>query len=352
MMKKGFVKGKVLLKSLSKFWIYLGTIPIIFELINFYFSEISIPNFINWKLSAFLFVVFFIISYVVEFYKEKNKSENEKIIYILKQKEKLTKNLSEKEKVIYEERIKNKEWEIAISTLKNKSLLKENLIRRYSSSLPIILLQYGNQKVNNKSNKYITKELEQKYNVKSLGGSLKVIPPNKCPKNIKNGSDLKKWFHKNIRSKFKNATSVVSVLAILDLKNVYWKTDYDFKVRYYSTLGEVLGLNDIFSSKEIPELLSSENISVVEPILDGDVAFLCSSFLTDKEMKIIYQNQEVIESKLNFSLIDLANEDNILKVKNVMKKYFSVIVAERISKRINKEAKYWDDKLNRDRKNE
>ena len=349
-MEAKFFQRKIFLESFSKFWIYLGAIPLIPDIIKFYFPELNIPDFINWKLSVILFVFLYVVSYILTFFREQNKTENEKIVDILKEKEQLAKDLSEKEKAIYKERIKNKEWETVISTLKNKSLLKENLIRKYSSSLPIILLQYGNQKVNNKPQKCITEELENNYNVKSLGGSLKVIPPSHVPKNVKNGKDLKEWFNKKIQSKYKGASCVVSVLAILDLKNVYWKTDYDFKTRYYSTLGEVLGLDDIFSSEEISKLLSSENISIVEPILDGDIAFLCSTFLTDKEMKIIYKNQELIENELNYSLIDFANEDNIPKIKSVLKRYFPNVVANSISERINKEAKYWNNKLNKEKK--
>jgi len=292
-----YLQKKLLLKSFSKFWIYLGVIPVVPDLISFYFPSFNIPEFINWKLSVGLLIILYIISYVVEFNKSKKQEDNNKIITLLKEKEKLSQDLNAKEKAIFEERIKSKEWGVVINSLKNKSLSKENIIKKYTSDLSVILFQFGNQKIKNKKVSFISEELEKKYNAKSLGGSLKLIPPKNVPKHVKNGSDLKKWFDKNIQSKYKDSSCVISALGIIDLKNVYWKTDYPYKVRYYDTIGNVLGLDDIFESNEISKILSKENISVVEPVLDGDIAFLCSTFLSDKEMKIIYDNQIKIEKE-------------------------------------------------------
>lgn len=285
-----------------------------------------------------------IIPLILSFSEDKKEKENKTVLKLLKENQNIRQDLSEKEKKILIERMKNKEWEIAINSLKNKSLLKENLIRKYSNPLPIILFQYGNQKIKNKKNKFVTEKLEKKYNVKSLGGSLKVIPPNKVPKGIKNGSDLEKWFKNKIQSKYKESTCVISVLAIVDLKNVYWKSDYDFEVRHFKPIGKVLDLEDIFNKKEIPKLIASENVSVLEPIISGDIAFLTSNFLSDKELNIIYKNQEEIENKLgNPSLIQLSEEEIIKRLSKVLSKYFKNF--KHIANRINKEAKYWHNKL-------
>jgi hypothetical protein len=279
------------------------------------------------------------------------KDENKTVIDLLSEKDKLKSSLTESEKKLFESRIKNREWEIAIGSLKNKSLLKENLIRKYSLPLPIILFQYGNQKINKKNKKFISEELEKKYSIKSLGGSLKVIPPKKVPKNLKTGKDLEDWFYKKIQSKYKNASCVISVLAVLDLKNTYWKTDYNYDVRYYTPLGKALGLDDLFTSEEISKMMSVENISVLDPVLDGDLSFLCSFFLSDSEMKKLYSNQEEIERKTNLSLSDLAENKSISKIESALKVTFPNSY-KRIAKKINEKAKYWNERLNKKIENE
>jgi len=276
----------------------------------------------------------------------KKEKENIIVLNLLKENTIIRKDLSEKEKVFIQERTENKEWEKMISLLKNKSILKENLIKKYSNPLPLILFQYGNQKIANQNEKFITQELEKEYNVKSLGGSLKVIPPNKVPKEIKNGSDLKKWFEKKIQSKFRNSSCVIRVIAITDLKNVYWKSDYSYKLRYYTPLGDALNIDDIFNKNEIPSLLASENVSVLDPILSGDLYFLCSQFMSDKELKIIRDNQDKIEKYISYqSLDELANNNSISKISNSLKSHFNQY--SEIAKRINQEAKFWSEKLNK-----
>ena len=291
-----------------------------------------------------LIIIFTNLPQILSFWGDKDEKENETVFKLLIENTSLRKDVSQKEKDIISERTKNQEWENLISILKNKSLLKENLVRKYSNPLPIILFQYVNQKINNKAEKFITQKLEEEYNVKSLGGSLKVIPPNKVPKNIKNGVDLKKWFEKKIQSKFKNSSCVISVIAIADLKNVYWKSDYNFKVRYYTPLGDALKIDDIFNKNEIPSLLASENVSILDPILSGDLYFLCSQFMVDKELKILKDNQDEIERKISYtSLNELADVKIVNKISNAISKYFRD--SDEVAKRINKEAKFWKEKL-------
>lgn len=343
---KEYLNFKILKRSFSNLWMYLAFIIALFSLIRFYFPDIDLPLFLNWKLSILVFICFFIISYYQSYRKSLIKDENKTIIDLLKEKDNLSSSLTKKEKELFKSRIKNKEWEITLGSLKNKSLLKENLIRKYSDPLPIILFQYGNQKINKKNRKFISEELEKRYDIKSLGGSLKVIPPKKVPKNLKTGKDLGGWFHKKIQSKYKNASCVISVLAILDLKKTYWKTDYDFDVRYYTPLGKALGLDDLFTNEEISNMMGAENISVLDPILEGDLSFLCSFFLSDPEMKKLYSNQEKIEGRMNLSLSDLSDDKNIPKIKSALKPEFPNSY-KRISKKINEKAKYWDKKLNK-----
>lgn len=353
---------KILIKSISKLWIYLGLLPALLNFSSFYFPNLIIPKFISWKLSILIVIILFVIAYIIEYRKLKKellkeeenndliKSYKEREKELLKENEKLNKELGKKEKKFFNEIIKNKEWETVINSLKNKSLSKENIIKKYSSGLFIILFQYSNQKINNKNNSFIRNELEERYNVKSLGGALKVIPPKSVPKNIKNGEDLKNWFKKSIQSKYKNSSCIISVLGILDLKNVYWKNDYSYDTKY-KTIGSELGLDDIFESEEISKILSKENISVIEPILDGDIAFLCSLFLTDKEMKTIYENQIEIEKELNLSLIDLTYDYNSEKIKSIFSNYFNKKKSENITNRLITEAKYWHSKLLEESKN-
>ena len=324
-------------------------------------SIFSFACFVIYLVASFLYPVLpkiislipFIVStipLIISFFEGKKEKENKEFFELIVENKTLREDLSEKEREVFLERTKNKEWDLVINSLKNKSLLKENLIRKYSKPLPIILFQYGNQKINNKKEKFVTEKLEKEYNVRSLGGSLKVIPPNKVPKNVKNGQDLRKWFENKIQSKYEGSTCIISVLAIVDLKNVYWKTDYDYNVRYYTSLGKALSIEDIFQKDEIPKLLASENISVLDPVLSGDIAFLCSNFLSDKELNLVYKNQEEIERKMgNLSLMELSKEENIKKISISFSKYFKN--NQEISERIIKEANFWIGKLSRNGKN-
>ncbi len=249
---------------------------------------------------------------------------------------KIEEALSDKEKT-------EKDYSYVITSLKRKGISKENLVKKYSKPLPIIIFQYANQKVDGKNFKFIKTEIEKNYGSKNLGGALSIIPPSKVPKNLSTRKDLEEWFEKEIYSKYQNAKCIISLLAVIDLKNIYWKKDYDYETNY-KTIGEVLEIEDIFSIQTISEALALSQISIVDPIIAGDIGFLASRFMNDKDLKKIHDNQQKIEDTLkNPSLKDLATDSMLSNITTALSSYFDN--SEEISKQLISEAKFWVERL-------
>ena len=110
------------------------------------------------------------------------------------------------------------------------------------------------------------------------------------------------------------------------------------QVQYQTSMTIESLQNDVFKL--------TENVSVLDPILSGDLYFLCSQFMSDKELKIIRDNQDKIEKYISYqSLDELANNNSISKISNSLKSHFNQY--SEIAKRINQEAKFWSEKLNK-----
>jgi len=242
-----------------------------------------------------------------------------------------------------DQRKREKEKHHIIQSLKRSGLSTDKLIERYDKPLYSILISYATQvKPNSKGYyepyKFIQKELRQ-YNVKMLGGADLLIPPTKVPRWIKNKNDLQAWFEKEI---LKGRYCKLKFLILFDLrKKAFWNNyvPYNQKKPFNLTLGEVLGIEDLFTEEQI------NVIALSDIIRDGDIVWLASRLLNGKELEIIHKNQSFIEHALgNPSLRQLSSESIVQRLNDVFVQC-GIANADDVAKAIIDEAKFWISRL-------
>lgn len=289
-----------------------------------------------------MFVIDDIISWIVGKLMDKffsNKKENEELILLRNERLKLHDKINQLEN---EKENKEQEKKRFIDSLKRRGISTDKLIERYDKPLMAILISYASQKeINNKgscvSSSFLRAELE-KFNSKYLGGTDALIPPAKVPTWIKDQNDLKKWFEEEI---LKNRHCKIKFLTLIDLKKkTMWGKylPYEQKKPKHFSIGEVLDIDDIFTEEQI------NKISISQIIRDGDIGWLASSILPEKELDELLKNQKIIEKELgNLSLRELANDSQLSKIEEVLKPIISN--SQEVAKAIIEEAKYWEQKL-------
>lgn len=229
-----------------------------------------------------------------------------------------------------------------VGSLKRRSIATEKLIGQYHKPLNAILISYSSQyeDANGHTRKtHFIKDELARFNSKYLGGSDALIPPAAVPKSLKTQQDLRKWFEKEI---LKGRYCKIKFLVMFDLKkSAFWGVylPYVQKNPMNYTIGEVLKVEDVFTGKEIDRLAISEIID------SGDIAWLASTILSEKELEIILKNQKNIERSLgNPSLRILSDESIAPRLKKVLSKYLKK--TDEVTKAIIDEAKFWKEKLN------
>lgn len=252
------------------------------------------------------------------------------------EKEQLAENLSKAKET------HKKEQTRVIDSLKRRGLSVEKLIEKYDKPLNAILISYVTQKAPTttgyyKDTKFVREELKR-FNVKSIGGCVSLIPPSKVPPHIKDRKDLKEWFEKEI---LKGRFCKVPFLILFDLKkHAFWNTYLPYKQKkpFYHTIGESLSVEDLFTEKQI------NKIALSTVIKDGDITWFASSVLGESEVDIIIKNQAVIEKSLgNPSLRVLANNVTTAQLSKSLSPFLKK--PDDVAKAIIEEAKYWDSKL-------
>ena len=279
-----------------------------------------------------------------------NKKENGELILLRNERLKLHKkiNLLESENNIVnqnlskEKEIKEQEKKKFVDSLKRRGISTDKLIERYDKPLVAILISYASQKEINSNGSFVgssfLKTELKKYNSKYLGGTDALIPPANVPTWIKDQNDLKKWFEQDI---LKNRHCKIKFLTLIDLKKkTVWGTYLPYKQKKpkHFSIGEVLDIDDIFTEEQI------NKISISQIIRDGDIGWLTSSILSEKELDELLKNQKMIEKKLgNLSLREYADDTKLSKIEDVLKPIISK--PQEVAKAIIEEAKYWEQKL-------
>ncbi len=238
---------------------------------------------------------------------------------------------------------KEKERNRIIKALKRSGLSTDKLVEKYDNPLNAILISYATQVEQTKTGyytktKFLREELE-KYNAKNLGGADWVIPPAKVPLWIKNRHDLESWFEKDI---LRDRHCKLRYLILFDLKKkAFWKSyvPYTQKTPWNHTIGEVLGVEDLFTENQ------SFRIALDNIIKEGDIVWLASSVLSEHELDKLQRNQTTIEKNLGeMTLRDLSNKEAIIKLEPIFNE-LGINNPNEISKAIVEEAKFWYSRL-------
>ena len=257
------------------------------------------------------------------------------------------KRLEEKEKSIEkltrEQKKREKEKHRIIQSLKRSGLSTRKLVERYNRPLNTILISYMTQVEPTgtgyyKKCQFVKAELE-KYDAKYLGGGVSLIPPTKVPRRIRNGGDLKLWFEQEI---LKGRYCKLKFLILFDLgKEAFWHSYVPYEQRnpFHFTLGEVLGIEDLFTEEQI------NRIALGDIIRDGDIAWLASRLLSGTELEIIHSNQTLIENKLGKPSLREFADDNIVSKLSVALTEIGINNPDEVSKAIVNEAKFWHSRL-------
>lgn len=228
-----------------------------------------------------------------------------------------------------------------VDSLKRRSIATEKLIEQYHKPLNTILISYASQyeKVNGHTRKsHFIKEELARYNSKYLGGSDALIPPASVPKNLKIQEDLKQWFEKKI---LKGRYCKIKFLVLFDLrKAAFWGTylPYIQKNPMNHTIGEVLSVEDVFTSEQIDRLAISEIIN------SGDIAWLASAVISEKELDIILINQKRIEKAIGNPSLRILSDGSIKNnLIEILSKYIEN--ADEVAEAIIDEARFWRGKI-------
>ena len=300
-----------------------------------------------------MFIIDDIISWIVGKLMDKffsNKKENEELIQLRNERTELSQKVNELEgekdtiakTFIKEKETKEQEKKRFIDSMKRRGISVDKLIDRYDKPLMAILISYASQKEKNDKGNYINSsfirtELER-FNSKYLGGTDALIPPAKVPTWIKDQNDLKKWFEEEI---LKKRYCKIKFLTLIDLKKkTTWGKNlpYEQKKPKHFSIGEVLDIEDIFTEEQI------NKISINQIIRDGDIGWLSSSILSEKELDKLLKNQGLIEKNLgNPSLRELADDKKINQIEDKLKNIISK--PKEVAKAIVEEAKFWDKRL-------
>lgn len=186
---------------------------------------------------------------------------------------------------------------------------------------------------------FIRDEL-QKFNGKSLGSGVHLIPPQNVPRWIRNGIDLKKWFEEEV---LKGRYCILKFLILLDIrKKAFWMNYLQYpqtrKMNY--TIGETLALEDIFNEEQI-----ARTTTIAKIISHGDIGWLAHKYVSEDDLVTLRLNQLSIENKLgNPTLRELAHGNYQSKLKAVLEE-FNIHNSEEVAKSITAEAKFWNRKI-------
>jgi len=271
--------------------------------------------------------------------KEVLELNNRRLIELLEEREETISKL-EKDK-------KKKELEklSIFQSIKRSGLSTEKLIAEYDKPINAILISTYDQKIPDGTiygkggNPFLPNEL-QKFNGKSLGSGVHLIPPQNVPRWIRNGNDLKKWFEEEI---LKDNYCILKFLILFDIrKKTFWMNylQYSQTHKRNYTIGEVLTLEDIFNEDQI-----SRTTTIAKIISNGDIGWLAHKHVSEDDLAILRLNQLAIENKIGKpSLRELAEGNYQGKLKAVLEEY-GIHNSEEVSKLIISEAKFWNRKI-------
>lgn len=284
---------------------------------------------------------------VLDSLKDQRKQLKQKEQRLEKREEALSEVRGEKQEL--EERLSD--FERITQSLKLESVARERLIERYWRPLHAVIICFAEQE--NKeidSNKWLRDLLEEQYNLHNLTGFTTIIPPAEVPSRLKGKQNsrnkLKEWIEEDLYGQNPNAKSTICFAGVVDLRNVYSRTDYesDGRTPLFSTIDEELELENIFSEEDFSKLLASNGVNLSKIIEEGDIPFLASKAITSDELDQIHENQDAIESSLgNPNLRAIAEEVDLSELSEALSSY--VESPDEVAQSIKNEAEIWKREL-------
>lgn len=243
------------------------------------------------------------------------------------------------------------DFERITRSLKEESLARERLIERYWQPLHAVVICFAEQEDNGEgSGKWLRDLLDEQYNLHNLTGFTTIIPPAEVPSQLKgerNSRDkLSQWIEEDLYSEYPDAKSTICFASVVDLRNVYSRTDHKSEDRshLFSTIDEELDLQEIFSGEDFSKLLASDGVNLSKVIEEGDIPFLASKVITADELDCIHENQEVIEEELGSpNLRAIADEVDVSTMARALSPY--VESPDEVASSIKQEAEIWKREL-------
>jgi hypothetical protein len=270
--------------------------------------------------------------------------KNENLEIIKTYEERIQKLEKDKEEITQKHGAKEEETKRIVDSIKRRGFSTKRIIETYGKPLNAVFISYASQfeKAPDKNypvSSHFLKEELQKYNSKYLGGTDVLIPPKNVPKKVKDKASLQKWFEEEI---LKGRYCKLKVLSLIDLRDkTFWGCYLPYKQkepRHYM-IGEVLKIDDLLTDEEIVNKLS-----IAQLIRDGDIVWLASRILSDKDLQCLHKNQDFIESSLGNPSLRILTDDKIIpKLTSVLKDYIEK--PQELSKAIVEEAKFWESKI-------
>lgn len=263
------------------------------------------------------------------------------------------KRLEQQEKALqkYDQRVS--EYERIIRTLQEENISKEGLVEDYWRSLPVVLLSFAQQRdADGNERKFLREYLEENHSATHLTSFTWVIPPAEVPKRLKkksNRNEIRDWLSEEVYEEYPGHRAVIPFATVVDLKNIYSQSDYsEIEVEdFYETIDRELGVDKIFSDDDFSRLLASENVDLAEIIQSGRITFFVSKSLSASELETIFRNQGEIQDSLdNPSLRELANDDMVDDLANVLSRYLDN--PYEVARSAVEEAKLWHREFNRE----
>lgn len=284
-----------------------------------------------------------------------DRKDNQEVLETIRQE---NRQVEKKEEKLSNLRDRNDELENRLSdferitnSLKKDSLARQRLIERYWQPLHAVIICFAEQENSDAdSQKWLRDLLEERYSLHNLTGFTCIIPPADVPTRLKgeqnSREELKRWIEDDLYSEFPDAKSTICFAGVVDLRNVYSRTDHlsENRTHLFSTIDEELDLEDIFNEDDFSKLLASDGVNLSKIIEQGDIAFLASKAITTDELDRLHANQEEIESSLgNPNLREIASEIEISTLAEILDPYVST--SGEVASEIKEQAKIWEREL-------
>jgi len=234
---------------------------------------------------------------------------------------KLEENISKKE-----EKISN--YERMIRSLRGDNISKGRVIEQYWRPLPAIIITFFKDYSSGyEDKKFIKEHILENNEASMLTGNTYAIPPEGLPARFDeqraiSRQDIATWVREDIMGEHPGGKAVICQASAVDLRRVFSHTDYASHSFDRKTIEQALDIESILSRNNVTRLLAQENVNLSRAIESGDIAFFLSRYISEEELDLIHQNQDMIRDSLdNPPLREIAREEFAPKLADAISPY-------------------------------